>query len=137
MQNLIVNELFVNYESKDTAKKLGCRWDSVASRWYVSNAIYKQDIELFNDFRAYALVDRNDIASEDMKLLGCKFLGKYKKWIISKSIYTKRKTEFDLYKLEVLVEIVNEYNYIPPAVMSKEEQLAQLLRIMSPDFVED
>jgi hypothetical protein len=137
MQDLIVNEVFVNYESKDVAKNMGCKWDSLKSRWYVPNSLYIQDVEVYNDFRALALVDRNDIISYDMKLLGCKFLGKYKKWIISKSIYEKRKTEFDLYKLEILTEIVNEYNYIPPPSLSKEEQLSQLIKIMSPDFIED
>lgn len=132
-----VNEVFVNYEMKDKAKKLGCRWDILKNRWYIAHDVFKQDMELFNDFRALAVADTNLVSNEDLKLLGCKFNITFKKWTISKSIYAKRKTEFDLHKLVILTEITRTYNYEPPPVMSDADQLAELIRIMSPEFIDE
>jgi hypothetical protein len=132
-----VNEVFVNYEMKDKAKNLGCRWDVLKNRWYIAQDVFEQNMELFNDFRALAIADTNLVSNEDLKLLGCKFNITFKKWIISKSIYAKRKTEFDLYRLVILTEITRTYNYEPPPVKSDEDQLAELIRFMSPEFTEE
>jgi hypothetical protein len=137
MSNQKVNEVYVSYELKDDAKKLGCRWDSVKTRWYILSEKFVQDMDLYNDFRALALADTNLVSNDDLKLLGCKFNMEYKKWTVSKSIYEKRKLEFDLHKLVVLTEIKRAYLYVPPPVKSEEEQLAELILFMRDDYNED
>jgi hypothetical protein len=131
MSNQKVNEVFVSYDKKDDAKKLGCKWDSVKNRWCVSSEKIVENMDLYNDFRALALATTNLVTNDDLKLLGCKFNMEYKKWIISKTIYESRKLEFDLHKLVVLTEITRVYLFIAPPVKSDEDQLAELMLIMS------
>jgi hypothetical protein len=137
MSNQKVNEVFVSYLKKDDAKKLGCKWDSVKNRWCILSEKFLQDMDLYNDFRALALATTNLVTNDDLKLLGCKFNMEYKKWTISKTIYESRKLEFDLHKLVVLTEITRVYLFIAPPVKSDEDQLAELMLIMSGDYSED
>ena len=137
MSNQKVNEVFVSYDKKDDAKKLGCKWDSVKNRWYVLSEKFAENMEYYNDFRSLALATTNLVTNEDMKLLGCKFNMEYRKWTVSKSIYETRKLEFDLHKLVVLIEITRVYVYVPPPVKSDEDQLAELMLIMDSEYSED
>jgi glucokinase len=81
MSNQKNDELYVSYELKDDAKKLGRRWDSVKNRWYALSEKFLQDTDLYNDFRSLALATTN-LVSTDLKLLGCKFNMEYKKWTV-------------------------------------------------------
>jgi hypothetical protein len=94
-------------------------------------------MDVFNDFRALAIADTNTVSSEDLKLLGCKFNMNYKKWTINKTTYENHKLEFDLHKLSILAEIVKTYNYVPPPVKSEADQLAELMLIMSDNYIGD
>jgi hypothetical protein len=137
MSNQKVNEIYVSYDNKESAKKLGCRWDSTKNRWYVLREKFLQDMECYNDFRSLALATTNLVTIETMKLLGCKYNMEYKKWTVSRSIYEARKLEFDLHKLVVLIEITRVYLFVPPPVKSDEDQLQELMLIMSGDYNED
>ena len=132
-----VIEMFIDYEAKDEAKKLGCRWDSSMNCWYVSVDRHKEKPDVYKPYNRFALADTNDITNETMKELNCKWNSVYKKWLISEYIYENNKTQFELYKLKVLTKITRVYNYIPPPVKSDEDQLAELMLLMATDNNED
>ena len=132
-----VIEMFSDYEGRDEAKKLGCRWDGSMMCWYVSLDRHEENPDVFAPYKRLALADTNDITNETMKELNCKWNSVYKKWLISEKIYNDNKTQFDLYKLIVLTKITKVYNYVPPPVKSDEDQLAELMLLMSTDNNED
>jgi hypothetical protein len=132
-----VIQLIVNYESKEEAKKIGSRWDSSMCCWYVSLEKYNENKEMYKSFRHFAFADTNDVSAETMKELNCKWNSIYKKWTTDKTTYEKNKLQFDLYRLKVLTEITCVYNYVPPPVKSDEDQLAELIALMSNDCDEE
>lgn len=125
-----VIELNVSYEDRDLAKMVGCRWDEMEKKWFVSLDKHNNTPEKYKPYRIYALVDTNDVDNETMKSLGCKWNATYKKWVVSVSFYDDNKEHFDEHNLKVLSKITNVYNYIPPPVKSEEEQLAELIALM-------
>jgi hypothetical protein len=128
-----VISMYVNFDIKDEAKKLGCRWDDCMKCWYVSLEKYNANKESFEKFRILALVDIDNVSAETMKELNCAWNPRYKKWTVNKLEYGLRKTEFDLHNLQVLSEITNVFNFVPPPVKSQEDQLAELIALMSYD----
>ena len=128
-----VIEMYVNYEAKDEAKKTGCKWDDTMKCWYVSLTKYNENKEVFTPIRIFAFADTNEVSCESMKELNCKWNSKYKKWTATKAEYELNKPQYDYHSLKVLTEITNIYNYVPPPVKSEEDQLAELIALMSTD----
>ena len=128
-----VISMYVNYEAKEEAKKCGCRWDDNMKCWYVSLEKYNNDKDLYKPFRIFAFADTNDVNNETMKELNCTWNSRYKKWVVNKLEYETNKVQYDLHNLQVLTEITNVFNFVPPPVISKEEQLAELIALMQYD----
>ena len=64
-------EMFVPYESRDKAKNLKCRWDSLRKYWYIHKEdINNKHIEDYKEFSVYALVD-NHVSNDIKKEFNC------------------------------------------------------------------
>jgi hypothetical protein len=56
---------------------------------------------------------------------------------VNKLEYGLKKPEFDFHNLQILSEITNVFNYVPPPVKSQEDQMAELIALMQFDNDED
>jgi hypothetical protein len=128
-----VIELNVDYETRDIAKKLGCRWDETMKKWYVELDSHNKSPPSYKPYRLFALVDTNNVSNDIMKELDCKWNPNYKKWVIPVDVYENKLEHFEAHGLKMLTKITNVYNYVAPPVKTEEEQLAEILALMQCD----
>ena len=97
-----VIELSIEYETRDIAKKLGCKWDETMKKWYVDLDRHDNSSLDYKPYRLLALVSTNDVNNDIMKELNCKWNPTYKKWVIPVSVYEDNIEHFNAHKLKVL-----------------------------------